>query len=45
MVGVTKEEMINCPGSATNLKASQSTLLSCSAPDIRSRYQTKESQE
>ena len=39
--GVTKGGMTNRPGSATNLKASQSTLLSCSAPDTRSGYRTK----
>jgi len=32
---------MNCPGSATNLKASNSTLLSCTAPDTRSRIPNK----
>ena len=39
--GVTKGGMTNRPGSATNLKASESTLLSCSVPDTRPRYRTK----
>ena len=35
-----KAGIANCLGSATNLKASQSILLSCSALDTKSRYQT-----
>jgi hypothetical protein len=41
MVGDPKVGMMNRPGSTTNLKASHSTLLSCVAPDTRSRYQTE----
>jgi hypothetical protein len=33
--------MMSCPDSATNLKASDSTLPSCAAPDTKSRYRTK----
>ena len=32
---------ISCPDSATNLKASNSTLPSCAAPDTKSRYRTE----
>lgn len=32
--------MMSCPDSATNLKASDSTLPSCAAPDTKSRHRT-----
>ena len=41
MVGSPRRGMMSCPGSATNLKASDSTLPSCTAPDTKSSYRTK----
>ncbi len=40
-MGSPKRVMMSCPDSATNLKASDSTLPSCAAPDTKSRYRTK----